>query len=217
MSRSCLSGKRWIQRMLTASSFLLRWLPLPRKRVVRFQQTLHGAIRNGFRPECLQQGYLRIRIPQREYTVNENGYRYRAVFIIPEEAEIVRMVFRFFTKEELSFTQIAQKLDALHIPPPNSGCRQRQKRKPTVLPAGALKEEDKRGWTATDVRYMIANVRYCGSVLCQKTYTDHRNGHKQKVNKGEKPKYLIRNHHRLSFGRIVAGSTGSLEGIHGKV
>ena len=36
---------------------------------------------------------------------------------------------------------------------------------------------------------------YCGSVLCQKTYTDHRNGHKQKVNKGEKPKYLIRNHH----------------------
>lgn len=130
-----------------------------------------------------------------EYTVNENGYRYRAVFIIPEEAEIVRMVFRLFTKEELSFTQIAQKLDALHIPPPNSGCRQRQKRKPTVLPAGALKEEDKRGWTATDVRYMIANVRYCGSVLCQKTYTDHRNGHKQKVNKGEKPKYLIRNHH----------------------
>ena len=50
-----------------------------------------------------------------------------------------------FTKEELSFTQIAQKLDALHIPPPNSGCRQRQKRKPTVLPAGALKEEDKAG------------------------------------------------------------------------
>ena len=130
-----------------------------------------------------------------EYTVNENGYRYRAVFIIPEEAEIVRMVFRLFTKEELGFTQIAQKLDALHIPPPNSGCRQRQKRKPTVLPAGTLKEEDKRGWTATDVRYMIANVRYCGSVLCQKTYTDHRNGHKQKVNKGEKPKYLIRNHH----------------------
>ena len=130
-----------------------------------------------------------------EYTVNENGYRCRAVFIIPEEAEIVRMVFRLFTKEELSFTQIAQKLDALHIPPPNSGCRQRQKRKPTVLPAGTLKEEDKRGWTATDVRYMIANVRYCGSVLCQKTYTDHRNGHKQKANKGEKPKYLIRNHH----------------------
>ena len=130
-----------------------------------------------------------------EYTVNENGYRYRAVFIIPEEAEIVRMVFRLFTKEELGFTQIAQKLDALHIQPPNSGCRQRQKRKPTVLPVGALKEEDKRGWTATDVRYMIANIRYCGSVLCQKTYTDHRNGHKQKVNKGEKPKYLIRNHH----------------------
>lgn len=130
-----------------------------------------------------------------EYTVNENGYRYRAVFIIPEEAEIVRMVFRLFTKEELGFTQIAQKLDTLHIQPPNSGCRQRQKRKPTVLPAGALKEEDKRGWTATDVRYIIANVRYCGSVLCQKTYTDHRNGHKQKVNKGEKPKYLIRNHH----------------------
>lgn len=82
-----------------------------------------------------------------------------------------------------------------YIPPPNSGCRQRQKRKPTVLPAGVLKEEDKRGWTASDVRCMIANVRYCGSVLCQKTYTDHRNGHKQKVNKGEKPKYLIRNHH----------------------
>ena len=127
--------------------------------------------------------------------MNENGYRYRAVFIIPEEAEIVRMVFRLFTKEELGFTQIAQKLDAMHIQPPNSGCRQRQKRKPIVLPADTIKEEDKRGWTATDVRYMIANVRYCGSVLCQKTYTDHRNGHKQKVNKGEKPKYLIRNHH----------------------
>ena len=94
-----------------------------------------------------------------EYTVNENGYRYRAVFIIPEEAEIVRMVFRFFTKEELSFTQIAQKLDALHIPPPNSGCRQRQKRKPTVLPAGALKEEDKRGWTVHDRKCSLLRFR----------------------------------------------------------
>lgn len=64
-----------------------------------------------------------------EYTVNENGYRYRAVFIIPEEAEIVRMVFRLFTKEELGFTQIAQKLDALHIQPPNSGCQTAAKAK----------------------------------------------------------------------------------------
>ena len=130
-----------------------------------------------------------------EYTVNENGYRYRAVFIIPEEAEVVRMVFRLFTEEQLGFTQIAQKLDVLHISPPNSGCRRRQKRKPTALPTGALKEEDKRGWTASDIRYMIANIRYCGSVLCQQTYTDTEKGHKQKVNKGEKPKYLIRNHH----------------------
>ena len=130
-----------------------------------------------------------------EYTVNENGYRYRAVFIIPEEAEVVRMVFRLFTEEQLGFTQIAQRLDGLHIAPPNSGCRQRQKRKPTVLPTGALKEEAKRGWTATDIRYMIANIRYCGSVLCQQTYVDTEKGHKQKVNKGEKPKYLIRNHH----------------------
>lgn len=42
---------------------------------------------------------------------------------------------------------------------------------------------------------MIANIRYCGSVLCQQTYTDTEKGHKQKVDKGEKPKYLIRNHH----------------------
>ena len=104
-----------------------------------------------------------------EYTVNENGYRCRAVFIIPEEAEVVRMVFRLFTEERLGFTQIAQKLDARHISPPNSGCRQRQKRKPTALPTGALKEEDKRGWTASDIRYMIANIRYCGSVLCQQS------------------------------------------------
>ena len=47
-----------------------------------------------------------------EYTVNENGYRYRAVFIIPEEAEIVRMVFRRFYKRRAE----------LHTDRPEAGC-----------------------------------------------------------------------------------------------
>ena len=132
-----------------------------------------------------------------EYTVNSNGYRYRAVFIIPEEAEVVRTVYRLFTEEGLGFTQIAQKLDGQHISPPNSGCRRRQMREPTLLEGGDLIEESKRGWTASDVRYMISNIRYAGCVMCQQTYTDanHSHGRKQKINHGERPKYLIRDHH----------------------
>ena len=130
-----------------------------------------------------------------EYAVNSNGYRCRAVFIISEEAEVIRTVFELFTKEGLGFTQIAQRLDGQHIPPPNGGCRRRQTRKPTALPGGDVIEESKRGWTADDVRSIISNVRYAGCVMCQTTYTDHTHGRRQKINYGEKPKYLIRDHH----------------------
>lgn len=132
-----------------------------------------------------------------EYTENSNGYRYRAVFIIPEEADVVRTVYQLFTEEGLGFTQVAQKLDGQHVPPPNSGCRRRQIKKATMLAGGDVIEESKRGWTASDVRHIISNIRYAGCVMCQQTYTDanHSHGRKQKINYGERPKYLIRDHH----------------------
>ena len=50
-----------------------------------------------------------------------------------------------------------------------------------------------RRWTATTIRGMVANEKYTGDAIFQKTYTDmHFNRHN---NNGAKDQYLMRNHH----------------------
>ena len=95
--------------------------------------------------------------------------------INPEQAEVVRWMF-------------AQVLSG----------------KGTQAVADALNEKgvpSKKGgrWTATTVRGMLANEKYTGDVIFQKTYTDSQfNRH---VNRGEKDRYALSDHHEAIISR----------------
>ena len=78
-------------------------------------------------------------------------------------------------------------------------------------------------WTATTIRGMVANEKYTGDAIFQKTYTDeHFNRHS---NYGEKDQYLIKNHHEAIIShedfetvQIVIEQRGKEKGVekHGK-
>ena len=54
-------------------------------------------------------------------------------------------------------------------------------------------------WTATTVRGMLANEKYTGDVIFQKTYTDSQfNRH---INRGEKDRYALSDHHEAIVSR----------------
>ena len=107
-----------------------------------------------------------------EIEVTDNNYRRRKVEIIPEEAEVVREIFRLYVNG-LSMTDIARVLNHQKIPAPWSGC----------------------GWTLGRIRYILRNERYCGDVLTRKHYTEDYLTHKSKRNNGEVPQFYIQGHH----------------------
>jgi site-specific DNA recombinase len=74
----------------------------------------------------------------------------------------------------------------------------------------------KRGgkWNATTVRSMIANEKYTGDCLFQKTYTDGEfNRH---VNHGEKSQYVVRNHHEAIISHEDAEAAKAMILQHAK-
>lgn len=66
----------------------------------------------------------------------------------------------------------------------------------------ALKKANgKTDWSTDNIRSMISNERYSGDALCQKTYTCDHLTHRVKINNGERPKYLIKDHHEAIVDR----------------
>lgn len=86
-----------------------------------------------------------------------------------KQAEIVRYIFASILSGK-STHKIADELNNRKVPTKKGG-----------------------RWTATTIRGMVGNEKYTGDVIFQKTYTDvHFNRHN---NRGEKDRYLIKNHH----------------------
>ncbi|ACV62391.1 Resolvase domain protein [Desulfofarcimen acetoxidans DSM 771] len=102
------------------------------------------------------------------YTMDENGQ----LIIVPEEAEIVRMIFQLYM-EGRSYIQICQALE-------NSGIK-------TVT--GNSK------WRDSTLIKMLSNEKYMGDALLQKTYTINFLTKKRVVNKGIVPQYYVKNNH----------------------
>jgi len=102
------------------------------------------------------------------YTVDENGQ----LIIVPEEAEIVRMIFRLFMEGQ-SYSQICRKLE-------DSGVK-------TVT--GNTK------WTRCVIQKMLSNEKYMGDALLQKTYTIDFLTKKRVINKGIIPQYYVKGNH----------------------
>lgn len=92
--------------------------------------------------------------------------------IVPEEAEIVRNIYRWFMEGKTP-TGIARTLTEQGIP----------------TPAG------KEQWCSSTVKSILTNEKYKGSALLQKRFTVDFLTKKSKVNEGEVPQYYIEESH----------------------
>lgn len=92
--------------------------------------------------------------------------------IVPEEAEIVRNIYRWFMEGKTP-TGIARTLTEQGVP----------------TPAG------KEQWHSSTVKSILTNEKYKGSALLQKRFTVDFLTKKSKVNEGEVPQYYIEHSH----------------------
>lgn len=114
---------------------------------------------------------VRMRMADGTYNLPSEPYGYRLenneLVIVPEEAKNVKKVFELF-------------LSGL------GGC----------LIARRMTENDKATeWTTRRVRYILSNERYIGDCLLQKSYTENTLPFRQKMNRGELPKYYYSGTH----------------------
>lgn len=107
------------------------------------------------------------------YTKDENGN----MAIEPNEAEIVRFIFASILSGKSTHI-IAKALQAQHIPTRKGG-----------------------KWSGTTVRDIVANEKYVGDALFQKTYTDE--NFKRHTNNGEEETFLVHDHHEPIVSREV--------------
>lgn len=92
--------------------------------------------------------------------------------IVPEEAEIVRTIFRLFIQGK-SYAAIAKHLTNMGIPTPTG----------------------KEKWTLTTVKNILTNEKMKGSAKMQKTFVTNYLTKSKKVNEGELPIYFIEESH----------------------
>src|SRR5574344_1838908 len=92
--------------------------------------------------------------------------------IVPEEAEIVRKIYRLFMQGK-STNAIAGRLTAEGIPTPSG----------------------KQKWSQTTVDSILSNEKYKGDALLQKKFTTDFLTKKMKVNEGEVPQYYVEKSH----------------------
>ena len=92
--------------------------------------------------------------------------------IVPEEAEIVRMIYNLFL-DGYSMRNIKKVLEN----------------------KGVLTVTGKKIWNESLVSSILKNEKYVGDALMQKTYTLDCITHKIVKNHGERPMYLVTNHH----------------------
>ncbi|MCM1508765.1 MAG: recombinase family protein [Ruminococcus flavefaciens] len=92
--------------------------------------------------------------------------------IVPEEAEIVRYIYRSFINGMTPY-KIAKMLTEKGIP----------------TPSGRIK------WQSTTVESILTNEKYKGSALLQKQFTVDFLTKKRKINEGEIPQYFVEHSH----------------------
>lgn len=150
-----------------------------------FLITLHGAIAQNESENISKNVSWGIRQAMREGKVSiqyNRLYAYKTgkdgkPEIIPEQAETVRRINREYLAGA-SLRQIKEKLESEHIPGP-SGIE----------------------WSLNVILSILTNEKYCGDVLCQKTFVLDPVSKKAIQNTGQLPKYLIENHHEGIIGR----------------
>ena len=108
------------------------------------------------------------------------GYERNAdgtLIIVPEEAEIVRMIFNDFLSG-MGKNAIANKLLAMGVPTKGGGI-----------------------WTAWSIRRILKNEKYCGDLLLQKSYRENHITKRKMPNHGELPQYYVEEAHEAIIGK----------------
>ena len=91
--------------------------------------------------------------------------------ILPEEAEVVRRIFRMYL-DGMGSERIMRVLSAEGIPAPEGG-----------------------PWNAGTIMMMLRNEKYAGDLLLQKSYVNNHVEKKQLPNRGELPQYFVAEDH----------------------
>lgn len=110
------------------------------------------------------------------YCPDEKGH----MVIVPEEAEVVRFIFKQYLEGD-SVCAIARKLEE----------------------KGILTMRGNKKWNTGVIEKMLANEKYMGDALLQKTYTTDFLNKKRVVNMGELPQYYIENNHEAIIPKEI--------------
>lgn len=118
------------------------------------------------------------------YVNNDNrmlGYRMKnhQLYIVPEEAEIVREIFALYLAGE-GYYKIAKSLNDR-----------------------GLRTINDREFTLPDIGYILGNERYVGDMLLQKKYTVDFRTKERKHNNGIRPQYYVQDAHAAIISRDV--------------
>ncbi len=112
------------------------------------------------------------------------GYRRdkitKEVYIVPEEAEIVRQIYRCFL-DGMSTHGIAKELEKNNVKTFNGSTK----------------------WNQSVIMNILQNEKYCGDVMYQKTYILDCITKKQLVNHGKRDRYLVYNDHEAIISRDI--------------
>lgn len=109
--------------------------------------------------------------------------------IVPEEAEIVRMIFHDYL-DGMGREMISKKLNDAHIPPMNSD-----------------------QWWPSVITAMLKNECYVGDLRLQKTFVADHLQKKQLPNRGELPQYLVHDAHEPIIDRETFDAVQRLTAI----
>jgi len=108
------------------------------------------------------------------YRREDNSY-----VIVPEEAEVVRMIFSDFLSG-MGRNLIVKKLNELGINPIRNG-----------------------KWCESGITQILTNEKYKGDMLLQKTYVADHISKKKKTNQGELPRYLAEESHEPIIEKAI--------------
>lgn len=110
------------------------------------------------------------------------GYRRdketKEIYIVPEEAEVVRMIFQMYLQGK-SLGQIKAYLESNDIKTING----------------------RSVWDKSTIKGILINEKYVGDVIFQKTYREDCISKKSKINRGEVDRYLIMDNHPAIIDR----------------
>ena len=100
----------------------------------------------------------------------------------PEQANVIRAVYRRFLLDGVGTYVIARELTAEGIPPPSGNGK---------------------AWSSTMVLRLLRNEKYCGDLLQRKSCTPDFLDHRKVKNEGQSPQVYLRDHHDAIVPRAV--------------